>query len=166
MGNVSIRKAEKGDFPAVLAVYDAARKYMRENGNPTQWGMNHPSESLLRADAEKGQLYVIEENGDIHGVFAFIVGDDPTYKYIENGSWLSESEYGTLHRVASDCKVKNVFGTALEYCENTLGVRHIRVDTHENNLKMRHCIEKNGFSYRGIIYIPSDGTPRFAYEKI
>lgn len=166
MGELSVRKAAERDIPAVLAVYDAARKFMRENGNPTQWGTHHPPESLLRADVENGQLYVIEENGGVHGVFAFIVGADPSYARIDGGSWLSDSEYGTLHRVAGDGKVKNVFETALGYCEKTLGMRHIRIDTHENNLKMRHCIEKNGFSYRGIIYIPSDGTSRLAYEKI
>ena len=30
---------------------------------------------------------------------------------------------------------------------------------------MRHCIEKYGFIYCGVIYLP-DGSPRLAYQKI
>ena len=29
-----------------------------------------------------------------------IIGEDPTYQRIEQGSWKDESLYGTLHRVA------------------------------------------------------------------
>ena len=42
-------------------------------------------------------------------------------------------------------------------------IDHLRVDTHESNLTMRHAVEKCGFQYRGIIYEP-DGTPRLAYD--
>ena len=47
------------DLPAVAEVYRAARKYMAENGNPTQWGEGYPSEELTRSDIRNGNLYVI-----------------------------------------------------------------------------------------------------------
>mgnify|MGYP002933455973 FL=1 len=48
------------------------------------------------------ELYVLREEGAIHGVFAFILGEDPTYRVIEQGAWLSDAPYGTIHAVASD----------------------------------------------------------------
>lgn len=48
----------------------------------------------------KRQLYVIEEDGQIHGVFAFILGADPTYAVIEDGAWRSDEAYGTIHHIA------------------------------------------------------------------
>ena len=44
-----IRKAIMTDMPAVLCIFEAARVYMRETGNPTQWGMNNPSQETLEA---------------------------------------------------------------------------------------------------------------------
>ena len=43
--------------------------------------------------------------------------------------------------------------------------RNLRVDTHEDNRIMRHCIEKSGFGYCGIIHL-QDGAPRLALQKI
>ena len=42
---------------------------------------------------------------------------------------------------------------------------HLRADTHAANLTMRHCMERAGFVYCGVIYV-ADGTPRVAYEKV
>ena len=36
---------------------------------------------------EKGQLYVIKDDTGIHGVFAFIIGKEPTYEKIEPVSY-------------------------------------------------------------------------------
>ena len=44
-----------------------------------------------------------------------------------------------------------------------------KTDTHENNEPMKKFLEKNGFSYCGVIYLdkePDVGEKRIAYEKI
>ena len=46
-------------------------------------------------------LFVVEEDGEITGVFAYMGGRDETYAYIEDGAWLSDDEYKTIHRVAA-----------------------------------------------------------------
>ena len=53
-----IRAAREQDLPRIMAIYDAARRYMRQNGNPTQWGDNYPPESMLRQDIACGRLFV------------------------------------------------------------------------------------------------------------
>lgn len=85
-----IRPAEPGDLDALLAVYASARAYMCLHGNPSQWGDDYPSPALLEEDIRRGRLYVdTDERGTVHGAFAFLPGDDPTYARIEGGSWLS-----------------------------------------------------------------------------
>lgn len=160
---MKIRKAELSDLNAILRVYEIAREYMRQNGNPDQWGTDHPKKELLEDDIRKGELFVGENNeGDIHFVFAFILGDDPAYSYIENGNWISDEPYGTIHRIASDGTVSGVLKTTVDYCRNTIS--NIRIDTHEKNKTMQHVAEKIGFVKCGIIYI-DNGTPRIAYQK-
>ena len=59
-------------------------------------------DSVLVADVAAGQLYVMEDAGGVYAVFAFIIGDDPTYQVID-GAWLDDgTPYGTLHRLGSD----------------------------------------------------------------
>lgn len=158
-----IRKAEEKDLPRILEIYAYARKFMAETGNASQWGDSFPPKELLAADIKAGQLYVVKEKDTIHGVFAFIIGEDPTYKKIEQGRWLSDAQYGTLHRVAGDGAVHGIFNAAVAFAEKRL--RHLRVDTHQNNRVMQHLIKKNGFRECGIIYV-GDGSPRIAYEKL
>ncbi len=158
-----IRVATKKDLKIILSIYKYAREFMKNNGNESQWKNNFPPEELLIQDIEKGQLYVFFQNGTIHGVFAFIIGEDETYKNIEDGNWLSNELYGTIHRVASDGKIKGVLNTVIEYCNRKIS--HLRIDTHENNKIMQHIILKKGFTRCGIIHV-TDGSPRIAYEKI
>lgn len=104
-----IRNAEAKDLPVILEIYANARKFMVQTGNPTQWPEGYPSESLLRIDMENHNLYVVVEDGRICGVFALIIGPDETYSRIEQGRWLSESEYGTIHRVAETGRYTGFF---------------------------------------------------------
>lgn len=159
---MKIRNAKISDLNSILKVYETAREYMRQSGNPNQWGNSKPQKELLESDIRKNELFVGEDdNGNIHFVFAFILGADPTYSYIENGNWLSDKPYGTIHRIASDATVSGVVKTAVEYCKKTIS--NIRIDTHKDNKTMQHVLEKNGFVKCGIIYL-EDGDPRIAYQ--
>lgn len=172
-----IRLAEMADFPQILAVYQKAREFMKENGNPSQWGDTFPREEVLRNDIEeKKHLYVItrgEKDAEmIAGVFALIIGPDPTYAVIEpcagdppenTGFWLDESLYGTIHRLASGGREHGIFAEAIAYSRRQIA--HLRIDTHADNLIMQRLIARAGFSRRGIIYT-DDGSPRIAYELI
>ena len=157
-----IRKAETDDLPRIRKIYGIARKFMREHGNSVQWEAGDAPELLLEEDIKQGHLYVLEENG-IHAVFAFIIGEDPTYRVIDQGNWLSEERYGAVHRVAGDGTVRNVLKTVMDYCKEQ--IPHLRIDTHEMNKIMQHVIEKSGFTRQGIIYV-GDGSSRIAYEWI
>lgn len=155
-----IRPAVPADLKRILEIYDWARHFMAENGNPTQWGINHPAQSVLEEDIRRDRLYVVTQEDVICGVFMFAVGEDPTYAYIE-GSWRSSEPYGVIHRIAGSGG--GIFSAALDFCSEK--IRHLRIDTHADNKLMQHVVEKAGFSKRGIIYV-EDGSPRIAYDRI
>ena len=92
-----IRLAKTEDLNNITDVYSYARKFMAENGNPTQWGTNYPSEQLIENDINNKKMYVIEEENQIHAVFMFDICEDETYEVIKNGQWLSDEEYGVIH---------------------------------------------------------------------
>lgn len=157
-----IRLAQPQDLDAIEAVYAAARAYMAASGNPHQWGdSGYPHRDLLAADIEKKQLYAITEKDEIHGVFAFMLGDDPTYGYIEDGSWPNDKPYGTIHRIASDGQIKGMFTRAFDFCRERAD--EVRIDTHRDNKTMQHVVQKHGFKRCGIIYL-ENGDPRIAYQ--
>lgn len=158
----TIRKAASQDLPRIREIYEMARQFMRKNGNHSQCGKGDEPEALIEEDIRQGNLYVLEEAG-IHAVFAFIIGEDPTYLEIEEGSWKSEEPYAAVHRVASDGTVQGVLGYVMDYC--SAQVPHLRIDTHKDNKVMQHVLEKYGFVSCGIVHVP-DGSPRIAYELL
>ena len=156
-----IRSAETKDLETILQIYETARRFMRASGNLLQWADGYPQRALLESDIEKKQLYVAEENGALQGVFAFILGDDPTYAYIEGGAWLNDRPYGTIHRIASGGTGKGLVKAALHFALTKSD--EVRADTHRDNRPMQHVLEKNGFKRCGIIYL-ENGDPRIAYH--
>lgn len=155
-----IRPANRDDLPAILSIYAAARKFMADTGNGSQWKDSYPPISLVEEDIKKAQLYVITTD-TIHAVFAFLPGEEPDYDVITHGHWFSDTPYRAVHRVASDGTIRGVVSKCMDYCKSQCS--HLRIDTHEDNLVMQHQLEKNGFRRCGIIHI-ADGSPRIAYE--
>ncbi len=156
-----IRKAQMDDLDSIMNIYGIAQDFMIESGNPNQWGHTYPSSDLIKEDIAKGICHLICDGEVPHGVFALFCGDEPTYSYIENGKWLNNDTYVTVHRIAGDGKVKGIFRCAINHCKSISD--NIRIDTHESNVIMLHVIEKNGFVKCGRIYV-RDGSPRIAYQ--
>ena len=157
-----IKKANLSQLPPIMAIYENARRFMAQSGNPDQWGTTHPTEEMIRQDIQQGNCHVLMDGEEILAVFYFAVESDPTYGYIE-GAWLNDAPYGVIHRIAVGENGRGVaaacFAFALERCEN------LRIDTHEKNLPMQRCLAKNGFTRCGIIYL-KNGDPRIAYQKV
>ena len=156
-----IRKTLDTDIPTVMAIYDAARAFMREHGNATQWPVGTPSAEQLKSDIAAGGSYVCEEDGRVVATFAFLPGPDSSYDVIEDGRWRSDVPYAVLHRVASDGTTHGVAAAMFAFAKER--VDHLRIDTHQDNLPMQGAIAKAGFERAGIVYV-SDGTPRVAFD--
>ena len=160
--NMNIRLANYDDLDEIRNIFLVAKSKMVSDGNLEQWkDIDYPF-CYTKEDIDKRQCYVIEnDNKELVATFVYIIGEDPTYSYIE-GKWLNNNKYGTVHRIASNNKEKHIFKTVLDYVLSS-GI-DIRIDTHKDNKRMKHLIENNGFTYCGIIYV-RDGTPRLAYQK-
>lgn len=159
---MKIRLSKTEDLDTIMNIYDAGRQTMRNNGNDKQWINGFPERSLIESDIEKGISYVFTDDDDVpHAVFAFIIGEDPTYSYIEDGKWHSDEQYGTIHRIASDGTLHGIVQAATDFGFTKIG--YIRVDTHEKNKIMQKTVTSIGFKRAGIIYI-SDGSPRIAFD--
>ncbi len=159
-----IREARLADMDAIMQVFSAAKRIMRQSGNMHQWGEGYPSEDVVKADMEKKCAFVVEEDNKVVGYFAFLPSPDPTYNRIYDGKWIDDEQaYHVVHRIASYPEVHGVFSSILDFCSSL--DRNIRIDTHRDNTIMQHNLLKHGFSYCGIIYLLS-GDERLAYQRM
>ena len=158
---MKIRKVLASDLDAVMEIVDAARGIMRASGNMRQWTGGYPDKTVMTADIRRGVCYGCEDDGKLSAVFSMIPGPDPTYTDIYGGAWLNEEPYLVVHRIASLPECHGVMDAVLNFC-----YRHcdnIRIDTHRDNSIMRHCLQKAGFAYCGIIYL-ANGDERLAFH--
>lgn len=147
-----------------MRIYAGAREFMRQTGNPFQWGGVYPDEEQVQKDIARKVCYVCANvaTEDIEAVFVFEVGEDATYLVIEDGRWLNDDVYGVIHRLAGRESGTGVADFCIRWCFSQCG--NLRCDTHEDNKVMRHILQKNGFARCGKIYV-EDGSPRIAYQK-
>ena len=150
--NFLIRRANSRDLPALEQLYAQARAFLRESGNPDQWGEDKPTLEQIQQDINLGYSFVCMENGRLAAAFSFHTKGEPTYTHIEGEGWPDNGEYGVVHRLATGTSRTG----AAAHC------RQVRIDTHEDNIPMQHLLEKLGFTPCGTIYL-EDGSPRLAY---
>lgn len=167
---LQIRKARREDLSEIMEIYEYARKFQQEHGNPLQWQNGYPSLELVRQDLERGELYVVcsenaggEWESNIAGVFMFTMEPERDYDVIRDGEWLNEEVYGTVHRVAGNGTCRGIGKAGIDWafarCKN------LKMDTHEDNKVMQNLLVKNGFHYCGQVTIRG-GETRMAYQKI
>ena len=163
---MEIKHSTEDDFLRIMEIYSYARKFMKESGNPNQWGpTNWPPEDLIHNDIKIGKSYVCIHNDKIVGTFYYDFGKDiePTYKIIEKGNWKNDNPYGVVHRIAGDGSVKGIGAYCINWAFDQS--KHLRIDTHDDNKVMQNLLKKLNFQYCGIIHIIKDNYPRLAYEK-
>lgn len=136
---------------------------MRNCGNMNQWINGYPSREVFEHDIEQGHSFVaVDENSNIIATFAFIPSPEPTYSKIYEGQWLDDEPYHVIHRIASTSSSRGVLKEIIAYCFTV--TNNIRIDTHRDNVIMRHLMDKLEFTYCGIIYL-ADGAERLAYQR-
>ena len=140
---MNIRPATPADLDRLMEIFEAARRFMADTGNPNQWINGYPQRELIADEINGGHCYVCENRkGNTIGTFCFVPSPDPNYARIEGGAWLNDAPYHVIHRFDSN----------------------LRADTHADNKVMQHLLEQNGFIRCGIIYV-ANGTPRIAYQR-
>lgn len=158
-----IRKTTEADLSRIAEIYENAKKFMRESGNPNQWNQGTPNIATARTDMERGVGYVAIEDGEIVATFMFSLDGEPTYDKIYDGEWLNDAPYGVIHRIAVTEQGRGIIGFCINEC--FARCQNLRIDTHRDNLPMQRALLKHGFQYCGIIYL-ENGDERLAYQKI
>ena len=170
------RPAVEADIPAMEAVAEAAREYLRAHG-VDQWQDSeppYPSRAHFLADMARGECFVLDCGGEVGAFFTLTTLPEESYAAITDGKWAGEGQpYAALHRVAvasqwrgaglSDRIVKEAERMALD-----MGLGWLRGDTHKKNKAMQGLLRRNGMQYRGnvLVTVPEGHDPRrVAYEK-
>lgn len=163
-----IKKASLNDLEPIMDLYENARRFMREHGNPDQWGTSYPPVNLVKEGIEAGNTYLCIDDiectidEEIAAVFFYKEGIDPTYLHISDGQWLNDKPYGVVHRITSTGKVPGTASFCLNWAYNQC--KNLKIDTHKDNVAMQKLLAKNGFTYCGIIHTEDD-SERLAYQK-
>lgn len=158
---MDIRQATTEDIWHLKELFDIARKFMLQTGNPNQWAPNYPSDEQILHDINSHDCFVCLQENNIVATFVLRGGIDPTYDVIYEGTWTNNNPYATIHRIASNGNVKGIFSKVMEFAKERYST--IRIDTHKDNKVMQKAIMKAGFKYCGIIHC-WNGSERLAYQ--
>lgn len=165
---MEIRLSKETDVERIMEIIREAQKTMAARGID-QWQNGYPNADTIQTDLLQGISYVLIERGEIVATAAISFLLESTYEKIYEGQWLFEKPYVVVHRLAVDetGKGKGYAAILLKEAEKMCkqkGVTSFKIDTHKDNFPMQRLLEKQGFSYCGIIYL-QEGSPRLAYEK-
>lgn len=154
-----IRKTRLDEVEQVLEIIQHGRHIQAMTGNKGQWPDHYPARQHIEADILKGESYVcvsdqaeadLINEGTLLATLCIQESPDPTYANID-GQWLNDNDYVTVHRIATNQKVKGAASFAMQYVVDKY--HNIRIDTHEKNKAMLAMIAKFNFIYCGIVEV-------------
>lgn len=164
------RKASLEDIESIGKIIEMARKSLRDDGID-QWQKTNPNEEIVREQIEKNDAYVFEKAGKVLAYAYVFDGVDPSYTVHEDK--FKTDSYFVIHTLMVDNRgsvprLGSKFMEALIDFTKKSGKEAIRIDTHEDNFKMRGLLDKFSFEEIGIVQIDEDGIPkdRICYEKV
>ena len=151
-----IVKATRDRFDEIMDIYVDAQNFMRENGNPTQWGVSHPSPAMIIENIDSGDLYLcLDDSKNILCAFYFKITDEVAYRRIYDGAWLNDDEYGVIHHMAVSPlgRGRGIAGFCFDFAYSN--IPNIKIDTHNDNAPMKKALAKAGFVYCGNVFYES-----------
>ena len=158
--------ARNEDIGAYVDILNKGREFQRAQGF-VQWPDGYPDPSDVAQDIREGKGYALHVDGEVAAYFYLGFDGDPAYPEIK-GAWRFDEPYAVIHRVAvaeayrGRGLMNELFRLAAEVCLER-GVECLRIDTDEQNKRMRHVLEKNGFVYCGTVI--QGGGDRLAFDK-
>lgn len=164
---MELQIVREADLDLAMEIIHAAKRHLKEQGID-QWQNGYPDEACIRRDIAGQKGYFLSDEAQMLGYLCIDFDGEPAYDEL-NGAWLSDEPYVVMHRLAlSDrARGRGASGAAFRLVEQRArerGIASFRVDTDADNQKMRHILEKNGFSYCGTIRF--DNSEKIAFEKL
>ena len=167
------RAATEDDLPAILAIAQQARNYLRRH-RVDQWQGEYPNADTFRADIAAGTCHVLTYQGAVAAMFTLSRTPEPAYDALTDGRWRSDRDHAAvLHRnaVAADWRGTGMADHLMQAAEQLAregGVHAIRVDTHRHNGAQKKLLERHGYRFCGNILCdePGHDPRRQAFEKL
>src|SRR5690554_6163362 len=98
---MEIRLAVLQDIDDILNIVSDAKKLLKDN-KVNQWQNGYPNKDTFLSDIENDSLYVAIDNDKVVGIAYFGITNEPSYKNIYQGEWLTKNEtYLVIHRLAA-----------------------------------------------------------------
>lgn len=164
-----VRSAKLSEIPQILNITKACAAAMIKNGI-YQWNEDYPNKEAFELDIERGELYVLEEDGRIIGTIVLSTLMDEEYVPIE---WLTTSDNNIyIHRVSvhPDLQGKGYAQKLMAFAENFARENKfasVRLDTFSQNKRNQKFYETRGFERLGDIFFPKQSEhPFHCYELV
>jgi GNAT superfamily N-acetyltransferase len=164
---MTIRLATVNDIPGILDLIAGVVPVMNAAGN-FQWDNNYPNAAVFENDIRLRQLWIAKEGGEIAGVSAITMDQEPEYASV--GWDITESAIVT-HRLAVGQKYrgKGIAAALLSQAETVAlnrGINILRIDTNTNNAATQKLFPKLGYQFAGETGLSFRPNLRFyCYEK-
>ena len=166
--NLNYRLASLEDIDEVMTIIEDGRAFLSTQ-NSGQWQDGYPNRDTLLNDIKQGNLYVVLKDKDIAGVCALTYHEDD-YDHLYEGKWLTDYPYMVMHRIAVKKEYrslgygKKLFEVFIDVTSKK-GYHSLRIDTHENNIRMRKLMDDYGFVYCGKAIL-TPNKDRMVFEKV
>lgn len=163
---MTLEIARESELSLYVKILEDARDFQRAQGF-VQWPDDYPAAEDLLADIAEGKGFALKADGEVAGYLYIGFDGDPAYPEIK-GAWRYDEPYAVVHRIGigSAFRGKHLADSAFrlveDYCK-AHGVCNLRIDTDEQNRRMRHILEKNGFVCCGTVV--QGGGDRLAFDK-
>lgn len=163
---ITLVRASSSEVAQAMSMIDSAKKLLHDEG-VDQWQNGYPDEACIRQDIQDGKGYFAVSGTRKLGYLCIDFGGEPAYEHLQ-GEWGTQEPYLVVHRMAFSSEARGrglseaVLSAAGEFARRK-GVYSFRVDTDEDNARMKHILGKLGFAYRGTIWF--DNSVKIAYDK-
>lgn len=164
---MEFRQASNSELDKSWEIIREARQFLKDQGID-QWQKEYPNRDTIAEDVEKGSGYVLTEHDLILGYVCISFEWETAYETLR-GAWKSTWPCAVVHRlaIAGGHKGKGLASLMFHHTEELCkarGIHSIKIDTDMENGIMKHLLEKNGYSYCGVITF--DNSDKIAYEKL
>lgn len=166
MSQYHLKQAELQDQEIAVNLIDEAKRFLKAQGID-QWQTGYPDKETIFEDIIHKRGYLITEGAQVLAYLCIDFQGEPAYENLK-GKWESDLPYAVIHRMAISNTYRGrglagvIFQKAEALCRKK-GISSIRVDTDEDNIIMRHILERNGFVHCGTVWF--DNSIKHAYEK-
>jgi len=164
-----IRPAKIGEIHQIMCVTAACAHHMSAQGIE-QWNDHYPSQEIFKNDIERGELFVMEIDGQIVGCICITPVMDKEYLPVK---WLTPNEINLyVHRLAihPDFQGKGYARQLMDKAEKMARAKKytsVRLDTFSKNKRNQRFYEARGYKKLESIYFPKQSPhPFYCYELI